>query len=1042
MLRFVLIMLLSFVWAFGVDNSYISELYSHIISRSWHINGKFYKYDFEKDGAYGFNDWLYISDHNRPYRLLGEEPTENDKFGWKELDTIPNDLPEVSGYFVYIGFSRDDSRFSWLYITKKMNIYKLMGADPVTHFFQYLDLDGDTRADKLPYLTPVILDSTVNFIYECEEVLPGMPSCPISSSSASSSSSSESSSASSSSQGCNDPCNYQCLIGSGAASSIPSTIRYAKLDKRLQINDADVKIYEITNTGSFRLVKSTKTYRAPEGLFFDFNFCEGSECQIYHDSRYYLVQITGGCNFDVDMDGEREDQGRENKATVRAIVKGEWIKNGAAPIVSLASEIAYEKLAAYIKYHFHPLGFGQEMQKVAKDMFISDINGDGVIDFKDTLFYEDDTHSNALTFEYRSNLHNMYTALKDGKYPSFFMDSIYKYFSFTAYDMAIDNDRLYTCNYDKLVVVDIAHPGNERVLKQINLPDRGYSLLKSGNKVYIGSIGKIFVVNLQNDQVMTLAGTSGKYEDLAFDTDGKIYALSHYGNSLEKIDPQSGSITQSINTLTGANEIAIKTFNGIEYAFIANGATGLTILRLTPTQNYTTQPRVRWDIPLGDRAEGLFIRGNYIFVAAGKAGLKVVDFASKSVVGSLPPFFYSTDIWVEGNIAYLADQAGGVRIVDISNMSQMHYLGFIDTWQYPNELCVITKDNRKIAIVVDRNLRLSFMDVTNPYYMDFQVAALINTVVSQGCSNIYTLARRGNILYSAGDDEICSFIINQRPTSLTLLDSVSLNDSSIHFKDLIVAHSRDEAYALDWKKGMVKINTTNPANLTTFFMTNRVGAPYENANNMVFSQDESHIFISDNRKIHDIRVYSIPPSIDQVYLTQVPVTNYISGMALSQDGNRLLVSCTGKLLSYDVTDVENPVYEGWIQKAGFSSGIASFHHSNKAMAFWYYGESTLLDLSRGFLGARNLHAMQNGKGFATAGAINEDDTYFVTHTISGDINIYKLGTNSYEYEGFTKTFGYWGKNIAFHENGDIVYVPQGVYGIGIIDLEVFDPIRD
>ena len=1033
MLRFVVVVMLSFVWGFGVDSAYMSDLYKHIISKSWHVNGKFYMYDFEKDGSYAYNDWLYVSEFNTAYRLLGREPTENDKFGWQRLDAIPEDLPEASGFFVYIGFSQDDSRFSWLYITKNMHIYKLMGADPNTHLFQYLDLNGDGRADRLPYLTPVILDTTATFIYECNTQRPGMPQCPISSSS------SQSSGTSSSSQSCSDPCNYQCLIDNEASSSISSAIRYAKLDRKLQINNGEVKIFEITTTGSMKFIKTAKTYKAPGRGIFYFDFCKGSECQIYHDGSYYLVQITGGCNFDADMDGVREEQGVRNKSVFRAIIKGEWIKSGATPVVSLVSEIAYEKLAAFIKYHFHPLGFEQEMQKVAKDIFVADISGNGIIDFRDTLLFEEDIHKDALTNVYKSNLSNMYGALKDGKYPSFFMRSIYQDFPFTAYDLLVDGNHLYTCNYNKLIVVDIAHAGNERVLKQINLPSKGYSLLKSGDRIFIGGMGKIFVVNVQNDQVTTFTGTSGRYEDLAFDAAGVLFALSNYGNRLERIDLQNGTISQAI-PLTQAKEIAIKTFNGIEYAFIANGSTGLTILRLTPTQNVTTNPKIRWDIPLGGKAEGLFIQGNYIFIAAGKAGLKVVDFASKSVIGSLPPYFYSTDIWVDGNIAYLTDQVGGLRMVDIANISHMRYLGFIDTWQYPNEVIVIARDNKKIAVVVDRDVRLSFMDVTNPYYMDFQVAALVNTVTPQGgCTVVDHLVRRGNILYSAGKDEVCSFIINQRAT-LTLLDRVSLNDLSMDFRDLLVVNSREELYALDWKKGLVKVNISNPAQMTAFIMSN-AGGPFQNAKSMVLSHDESYIFIGDRRGIHDIRIYSIPPSVKEVSLAQVPISNNIFSMALSQDGSRLLVSCTGSLLSYDVTDVENPVYEGIIQKVKRTSGITPFHQSNKAIAFWFYGDTTLLDLSQGFSGIRNLYASQDGRGFVIAGAINSDDRYFVTHTIDGDINIYKLGLSDYEYMGFAKTFGYWGDNLAFSEDGNIVFVPQGVYGIGIVDLEVFKPVE-
>ena len=121
-----------------------------ITKNPWTINGWFYRYDFEKDGKCEYNDWLYVSQKGKVYRLLGTTPTEHNAFGWLPLSSIPSDVGEPAGYFIFLDYPQDsDRRFSWLYLSKNGKVYKLIGADPVTHRFKYLDIDGDGKIDSL-----------------------------------------------------------------------------------------------------------------------------------------------------------------------------------------------------------------------------------------------------------------------------------------------------------------------------------------------------------------------------------------------------------------------------------------------------------------------------------------------------------------------------------------------------------------------------------------------------------------------------------------------------------------------------------------------------------------------------------------------------------------------------------------------------------------------------------------------------------------------------------------------------------------------------
>ena len=171
MKRVVVVVYFSVLAAFGTN---LQHLYEYMLSKNpWQINGWFYRYDFEKNG-YEFNDWLYLVKSHRAYRLLGITPTPTNVFGWLPLLSIPQDLSDVAGYFIFLDYPLDPNRaFSWIYLSKEGGIYKLEGADPNTHFFKYLDIDNDGKADSLPGLIYKKEGDRIYFEIVCDN-LPGL----------------------------------------------------------------------------------------------------------------------------------------------------------------------------------------------------------------------------------------------------------------------------------------------------------------------------------------------------------------------------------------------------------------------------------------------------------------------------------------------------------------------------------------------------------------------------------------------------------------------------------------------------------------------------------------------------------------------------------------------------------------------------------------------------------------------------------------------------------------------------------------------------
>ena len=169
MIRFLGGALLAGTLLFGaITPEYEDQLKSYLTSSSLPIAGKFYLYDFNHDGQYAMNDWLYVvaGALDQEYRLLGKTPTPNDPFGWQKVDVTPPDQ-EPNGYFVYLPNCSCDvqkmgtNAFSWVYITQG-KVYKLMGANP-DHSFRYYDHNEDGMPDPLEGISYTISDDKVTF---------------------------------------------------------------------------------------------------------------------------------------------------------------------------------------------------------------------------------------------------------------------------------------------------------------------------------------------------------------------------------------------------------------------------------------------------------------------------------------------------------------------------------------------------------------------------------------------------------------------------------------------------------------------------------------------------------------------------------------------------------------------------------------------------------------------------------------------------------------------------------------------------------------
>jgi hypothetical protein len=110
------------------------------------------------------------------------------------------------------------------------------------------------------------------------------------------------------------------------------------------------------------------------------------------------------------------------------------------------------------------------------------------------------------------------------------------------------------------------------------------------------------------------------------------------------------------------------------YAFVAAGEAGLQVVDVHDPAN----PSIVGSLALPGVAIDVRLRGSFAYVACGDFGLQIVRIdnpASPVLVGSVDTPGVAQDVWLDGSRAYVADGDAGLQIIDISDPQAPAILG-------------------------------------------------------------------------------------------------------------------------------------------------------------------------------------------------------------------------------------------------------------------------------------------------------------------------------------------------------------------------------
>ena len=384
---------------------------------------------------------------------------------------------------------------------------------------------------------------------------------------------------------------YSCGDGGGGGSSSSGEVSisgkgYAMLGN---LAGATVEIFKLNPDGTTNLIATEKT---SDGNTLDEIGLFNSHYSELEDNSLYIYQIKGGCDWDIEDDGIKDEQCTPNNGVIRALVTGKEIKDlkGTTFTVSYLTELQYRGVAKYIKLGFSPDKILQIRNEFIPNLIKTDLNEDGKVDELDILLFKPALHERALTTAVRGYTDKIIDSIRNNK--SFLTEYSYLIGSFDLASLGVESEVIasqveegsdqYIYLYDSsnnLYKLDISNIYDVKIVGSIDLSEKNFSsigdMFVSDGKVYLVADGGAYIIDIDTKKVNPLSVENassiyvssskviiGTYDNVVvFDTssssestygiggavnftvyENKIYVASVI-NGLSVVDLKSGDIT-------------------------------------------------------------------------------------------------------------------------------------------------------------------------------------------------------------------------------------------------------------------------------------------------------------------------------------------------------------------------------------------------------------------------------------------------------------------------------------------------------------------
>ncbi|MBN1888095.1 MAG: carboxypeptidase regulatory-like domain-containing protein [Thermoflexales bacterium] len=330
------------------------------------------------------------------------------------------------------------------------------------------------------------------------------------------------------------------------------------------------------------------------------------------------------------------------------------------------------------------------------------------------------------------------------------------------------------------------------------------------------------------------------------------------------------------------------------HAYVAAGDAGLRVLDVSDPINPIEVGY--YDTP--GSARGVALAGDYAYVAAGEDGLRVIDVSnpiSPTELGSCDTPGSARGVALAGNYAYIADGDSGLRILDVSDLASPAELGFYDT---PGRAYGVTLSGT-LAYVADEGGGLRILDVSDP-----ASPAELGACDTPGLA--HSVALSGRYAYVADGGGGLRVVDVSNPASPIEADHYDTLgyacDVAVSGRYVYVANGR-ELFIVD-------LLDPNASSVWPFDTQDAADVAVSGSRAYVAAEgDGLHVVdLSDPTRPRQMGFYSLPGHEARA----VVVSDTVAYVAGGQSGLRLI----------DVTDAYDPAELGFYDTPGYAQGVA------------------------------------------------------------------------------------------------------------------------
>ncbi|MFT4924819.1 MAG: methionine-rich copper-binding protein CopC [Phenylobacterium sp.] len=224
---------------------------------------------------------------------------------------------------------------------------------------------------------------------------------------------------------------------------------------------------------------------------------------------------------------------------------------------------------------------------------------------------------------------------------------------------------------------------------------------------------------------------------------------------------------QSSGTRYQTDNLRVANFGLIDGQIFAgeNGQTKITVSNngktfVVDVDVSEFRPQAQTAISIPGYANNVDLQGELAFVAAGAAGLQIVDYTeinTPAIIGSLNTSGTAIDVKVSGQYAYVADGTAGLRIIDISEPTTPKLVSTADTAGVAQDVVL----QNEFAYVADGSAGFEIFNVTDAE-KPFSVGE------SDLIKDVKGIAVEGNHLVAVGGSALALFDVSNKSAPLRL----------------------------------------------------------------------------------------------------------------------------------------------------------------------------------------------------------------------------------------------------------------------------------